>query len=545
MKFIRRSDLEPQTRIDIVRLAWQGQGIYGKMTQLAQEYHISRTFLYQMTWAAHRQLEILFSDSKDLVQAPQPLLEPLMLLLRLEGTCSIPSLSSILTYFQYQPNSVGYLSECFQTYGRALPSTLSMTESKVVFYLSDEIFARHQPILVTIEAQSTAILKIQLASDRSAHTWKAHFEDLGEHRFHSIGMASDRGVGLVAGYQSACQDARWVCDRFHEFQDLFDRRQQLEPRAYAAIATEAEAATTFHNAKSEAHLHKRLQRYEQAHHACEHAMARYDQLDLLLHLLRDALHLCSPFGRLRTAQGVRSELTSLLSLIEEIEDAVLPKLLKSIRSHLDDIVAPFEQAASLHAELLALIPQPIVDALVLAWHHEHLSHQSQAQQKRYHQHESQQWLDFSAGLLDTQFASFKAWVFEKLDTIVQSSSLVEMVTAFIRPYLNNSKGHITQETLNLIMFYHNHRRYKSGKRQGKAPIELLTGETLGADWVDLLIQHTKEVSQGTSLPPSAPLELVPHRHERLTPSQPSPSHAILEPMKESDSSWSPMGAEAA
>ncbi len=132
MKFIRRSDLAPQTRIDIVRLAWQGQGIYGKMTQLAREYHISRTFLYQMTWAAYHQLERLFSDSKDLVHAPQPLLEPLMLLLRLEGTCSIPSLSSILTYFQYQPNSVGYLSECFQTYGRALPSTLSMTESKVV-----------------------------------------------------------------------------------------------------------------------------------------------------------------------------------------------------------------------------------------------------------------------------------------------------------------------------------------------------------------------------------------------------------------------------
>jgi len=259
MKFIRRSDLGPQTRIDIVRLAWQGQGIYGKMTQLAREYHISRTFLYQMTWAAHHQLEILFSDSKDLVQDPQPLLEPLMLLLRLEGTCSIPSLSSILTYFQYQPNSVGYLSECFQTYGRALPSTLSMTESKVVFYLSDEIFARHQPILVTIEAQSTAILKIQLASERSAETWQAHFDDLGHHHFHSIGMASDRGRGLVAGYHAACQDARWVCDRFHEFRDLFDRRRQLERKAYAAIAKEDEAAQTFHNAKSEAHLHKRLQ----------------------------------------------------------------------------------------------------------------------------------------------------------------------------------------------------------------------------------------------------------------------------------------------
>ena len=57
-------------------------------------------------------------------------------------------------------------------------------------------------------------------------------------------MASDRGRGLVAGYQAACQDARWVCDRFHEFRDLFDRRRQLERKAYAAIAKEDEAAHT-------------------------------------------------------------------------------------------------------------------------------------------------------------------------------------------------------------------------------------------------------------------------------------------------------------
>jgi hypothetical protein len=399
--------------------------------------------------------------------------------------------------------------------------------------------------LVTIEAQSTAILKIQLASDRSAETWKAHFDDLGEHRFHSIGMASDRGLGLVAGYQAACQDARWVCDRFHEFQDLFDRRHQLERKAYAAIAKEDEAAQTFHHAKSEANLHKRLQHYEHAHQACEQAIARYDQLDLLLHLLRDALHLCSPFGRLRTVAGVRSELMLLLSLIEEIDDAVLPKLLHPIRSHLDDILAPFAQAESMHVALLDLVPQQTLDALVLAWHHEHLSYQSHAKQKRYHQHESQQWLDFAEGLLDNQFEPLKAVVFEKLDAIVQASSLVELVNSFIRPYLNSSKGQITQETLNLIMFYHNHRRYKSGKRQGKAPIELLTGEALEADWVALLIRHTQEVSQGPSLTSSAPLALVPHRHEHTTPSQTPPGQAILESSTESALSWSPMDAEAA
>jgi hypothetical protein len=41
-------------------------------------------------------LETLFSDQQPHVQDSQPLLEPLILLLRLEGKCSIPSLSSIL-----------------------------------------------------------------------------------------------------------------------------------------------------------------------------------------------------------------------------------------------------------------------------------------------------------------------------------------------------------------------------------------------------------------------------------------------------------------
>jgi hypothetical protein len=39
MQFIRRPDLDPHTRIHIVRLAWLHQGVYGKMTQIAKSYH--------------------------------------------------------------------------------------------------------------------------------------------------------------------------------------------------------------------------------------------------------------------------------------------------------------------------------------------------------------------------------------------------------------------------------------------------------------------------------------------------------------------------
>jgi hypothetical protein len=326
------------------------------MTQLAQAYHLSRTFLYHLLSTATLHLEKLFSDDRHPVQHDPYELERLILLLRLEGQCSIPSLSAIVKELASQPNSVGYLSESFQRYGRSLPSTLSMPSTKMVFYLSDAIVALRAPILVTIEAQSTAILNIERAADRSAQTWQAHFDTRKDHRVHSIGMASDRGLGLVAGYQAACKDALWVCDVLHAFQALFHRRRPLERTASAAIGKEDEATEKFHPAQSEANLHKRLHHYEQAHQACEQAMARYDQLDLLLHLLRDALHFCSPFGRLRTVADVRAELTRLLRMSEEIDDAMLPQLLKPLQSHLDDILVPLKQVESMHAQLLGLMP---------------------------------------------------------------------------------------------------------------------------------------------------------------------------------------------
>jgi hypothetical protein len=545
MKFTRRHDLDPQTRINIVKDVWLHQGLYGKMTQIAQEYHISRTFLYQLSWAAQHHLEDLFRDPSHLIEPPDCRLEPWILLLRLEGQCSIPSMSSIFKHFDSQPNSVGYLSQYLQDYGRCVPSTLSMPHPKVVFYLSDESFAIRAPILVTIDAQSTAILKIELASDRCAKTWETHFQDLGAHRFHSLGMASDRGVGLKAGYQAACTDGFWVCDQFHEFQDLFNRCHHLERKAYSAIGKEVEAAETFANAKSEGNLQKRLEQYEQARQACEHAIERYDQLNLLLGMLSETLYLCSNLGQLRTVEGVRSDLTVILSLMEDINDEKLPKLLNPIRAHMDDILVPFRQVERIHTDLLEVMPEEIVDALALAWHHDHLFYQSRGKKKHYHRRESDDWVNFSEGLLDDRFDELKALVFEKLDSIVKASSLVEMVNSLIRPYLNSCKGQITQETLNLIMFYHNHRRYKSGRRQGKAPIELLTGEAVQGDWVDLLIQYKREASTNASEASSPMLELVLSHHGQTALSEMPPDQAVYEPSADADPEWQPTDVEVA
>jgi hypothetical protein len=491
--------------------AWLHQGVYGKMTKIAKFYQISRTFLYQLLFMANLQLETLFSDEKLLFQKDHCHLEQLIMLLRLEGKCSLLSIASILQALEYHPHSVGYLSQFFHSAGQTLPSTLVIPSKTLVFYLSDEIFAIHTPILVTIDARSTTIVNIELASDRSADTWRAHFEALEHHHFFSLGLASDRGLGLVAGYRAACDMALWVADYFHEFRDLCEVLHQLERKAYAAIGKEDAAVQKFARAKSESNLQKRLQQYETAHHACEQAMALYDQRAMLLHLLHEALQLCSPHGRLRTQQDVRSELTLLLDMIAELDCAAVTTALKPIRTHLDDLLVPFAQAEAIDAALRAMVPQEAFEFLVLAWHYEHLVYQAQAKHKRAQQRERAFWLACAAGLVGDEFDTLKALVFDKLDSIGRASSLVEMVNSLIRPYLNSCKGQITQETLNLIMFYHNHRRYKSGKRQGKAPIELLTGKPLEAPWWELLLQQVNPepgiTNHGTLLS-SPPLQLV-------------------------------------
>src|SRR5712664_4050672 len=548
MKFTRRPDLDPQTRIEMVRLAWLHQGVYGKMTQIAQYYQISRTFLYQLLLLVNLQLETLFSDEKRLFQTDHQHLEQLLLLLRLEGKCSLLSMSSILKALEYYPNSVGYLSQFFQSAGQTLPSTLLIPSKMLVFYLSDEIFAIHVPLLVTIDARSTTILNLELASDRSAETWRAHFEALEEHHFFSLGMASDRGLGLVAGYQAACDMALWVADYFHEFRDLFEVLHQLERKAYAAIVKEHDAAQKFAQAKSESNLAKRLQQYDTAHHACEQAIALYDHLAMLLHLLREALYLCSPHGRLRTVENVRSELILLLDMIAELDCAALTTTLKPIYTHIDDIVVPFKQVEAIATALRAVVPHDALEFLVLAWHHAHCVYQAGSKQKAYHQRERDFGLACAEGLLGDAFDTLKALVFDQLDSIVRASSLVEMVNSLIRPYLNSCKGQITQETLNLIMFYHNHRRYKSGKRQGKAPIELLTGKPLDAPWWELLLQQINPeqgITDHGTLLSSPPLQLVVNNEAGTDRQTMARGQAIVDPTCAAENHRRQQGSEAA
>jgi hypothetical protein len=301
-------------------------------------------------------------------------------------------------------------------------------------------------------------------------------------------------------------------------------------------------------ATSEATRATRLQQYATAHHACEQAIARYDHLAVLRHFLRDALHRCSPQGRLRTHANVRSELPLLFDMIDEVDGTAMSKLLKPIRTHLDDMLVPFQQAEAIDAALRAVVPDEALAFLVLAWHHDHLSSQARAKTTCDHQHERACWLACAAGLLDDTCDRLKALVCDQLDSIRRASSLVEMVHGLLRPSLKSCQGQLTQETFNLLMFSHNHRRDKSGKRKGKAPMARLTGEPFEAPWWELL-RHQITIAPGMTAPatvPSSPLlHLVPNHEAGADQAAMASDHVIVDPAGASQTDGRPKKSKAA
>jgi len=299
---MRRPDIDVQTRINIVLVALFCQGMYGTITRLAREYKVSRTFIYELIWTANLVLLEAFSEnnnSRKRIKNTQ-LIDKAILLLRLEGNCSIQSISNILEQMGFYPCSEGHISGRLRYYGLNLPNTLESESIQLVMFLSDEIFANSQPILITIEPHSTAALRIEIADDRTSETWKEHWIEIVRNKYYTLGLVSDRGKGLVEGFKEAFKDKPHYTDLFHEFRELAKVIfVELEKEAYRAIRYEEERKRVLDSVRSDRVLNKRIEQYKKAEEAMEKAIELYDSLFYLYSCIKESLEIFDKEGNLR------------------------------------------------------------------------------------------------------------------------------------------------------------------------------------------------------------------------------------------------------
>jgi len=495
-KFVRRPDLSPVIRLQIACAAVVAQlsRHWGVITTLARQYAISRTFVYLLAANMHQAGRLLFRDPGTL---PPPGDERMayryMLSLRLEGRCSLGAISTLMTRFGLSPSSIGTISQTLQRIGQLLPNTLSThaNEIRLVVFVSDEVFAHGQPILVTVEPQSSALLRVELVDTRDWEQWKQHWECLEDNGYHALYLVSDEGRALSKAQKETLKDSVRQPDTYHAIAHrLGPLVARLDAAAYTAIAQEYEAEQKITRASTKATRQQGRTAHTKAQTRAATKIARADAARYLYHCLIEELRLFDDSGQVRQRQTAEGNIETALDLLDTLGVTSITNAVKTIRRLLPNLLNYFDVARTVVATLHTSSCDPdTLSMLCLAWQwHKALIKAKTAPARQYCAAQETIYLDRANDQLKTPDDPMKATVYQQLDQIVHSSSLVECLNSIIRPYLNTTNNHVTQELLNLVMFYHNHRRYQDGKRKGHTPMELLTGTPQEQDWIDLVFE---------------------------------------------------------
>ena len=500
-RFTRRTDLTSAIRLKMATDALHAKmnGVWGTITDLAKKYCTSRPFVYSLADTLKEAGQFLFAETADFLStlSPRLLAIQIMLSLRFEACSSIGAISTVMNRFGCELSSTGSISQILSRIGALLPTTLA-AENGVVRYLvfaSDEIFSKSVPILVTVDPCSSAILRIELTGSRKGEDWRNHFQCLYDNGVEALYLVSDEGQGIRAGHAEVLSDVVRQSDTYHAIaHQLGSWADRLEKAAYKAIGVAHECEVKLDSAKSTQVLEKRLANCEKSAELAQRAVRLYDDFSYLYRCVVRELEVFDRNGNLRDRHQAEEGVKVGLALIEELNHSNITEAVNKVKRTLADLFHYFDVAKEVLSECSKLpVNEESLKAYCVAWQWGKAIRKSKQSERTKKAHEREQFcLEIAAGLNQPESGEIQNEIYSKLDQIVQSSALVECINSIIRPYLNTTKNHVSQELLNLLMFYHNHRRYRDGVRKGKTPMEMLTGKKQSKDWIALLLDFIRE-----------------------------------------------------
>lgn len=497
-KFLRRGELTPPLRLIIAFTALMS-GTWGTITRLSRQYAISRMFVYMLRndlETATLQIFGALTSQKVVVESRLSYMH--ILCYRLEGKCSIEGISTIMKRLGIVNSSVGYISQTLDYIGSLLSNTLHGGDRiQLVIYASDEIFSHTRPILLTVDPVSSAILRIELSDTRQAEVWKQHWVCLMNNGYYSIYLVKDQGTAMKCAKEALLPDIADQPDTYHAISHQLGLWvARLEAAAYKALEKMYDCYDKLDSAVNDEVIDKRIEAYQKAEKGANEAIERYDEFhEYYLFLIRE-LRLFDSEGHLRNRAETEANIIFALELMLSLGYCKISKIVEKIKELLPQLLTYFDIAKEIVTHLQALgIPDEMLRKLCLAWQYQkNMIKAKQSSRRNQYKNKEKEQLAKLQEKFGEDFLSMKEFVYAKLDMIVQSSALVETINSILRTYLNTTRNHITQNFLNLIMFYHNHRRYSAGKRKGKTPMEILSGKTQHKDWMELLFEEIEKVN---------------------------------------------------
>ncbi len=456
------------------------------VSALAQQYQVSRKFVYQQLHHAQDALDQAFAPPAADPQAvlftlpiTRGWLQQLVLGLVLVCHSSLRGVTELLADLFDYPLSLGTVHNTLQ---QAVATARCRNDqedlSPIRVGAQDEIFQAGKPVLVGADVASTYCYLLSLEEHRDADTWGVRLLELVDRGFRPRATVADFAGGLRAAQAEVLPGVPCRGDVFHVLGAAVSLVTYLENRAYEALAACAKLQR-----QQAQHERRRGRKAASVSGKLRHARlaeARVVTLaadvGLLLRWLReDVLAVAGPdyatrcalydwlVAELQTREGqCPHRIGPVRKLLENQRDALL-----AFAAALDqDLAALAEEFAASVVSVRAILQlQALPSTAARRWQGQALLWQQ----------------------LGPRYGPLSEAVAAVATGTVRASSVIENLNSRLRNYFF-LRRQLGPDYLALLQFFLNHRRFlrsEHPERVGKSPAELLTGQQ-HAHWLELL-----------------------------------------------------------
>jgi hypothetical protein len=466
MAHYRLAELDLSTRITFALEMLQPilQREWGRVTELARTYDVSRMFLYDLR---DRALEVLADGLLPRKPGPRSQQESLMIdrafiqraitvMPMLKGT--VRDIQQGLHLLFGVQRSVGYISQTLTAAGeQATAYNLGVTVPLPILGEADEIFQGRKPCLTLVDGRSFLVVNLTPAESRDGTTWGLTYLNLVERGIQFHDLACDGGTGLRAGVKEAELAIPLRPDLFHILQDAHRLTRRLEGVAYKAI----EATERARRADLEARgvVRRRGPRLKikvplpQAEAEEAKAIAVFDNWCWLLGEVRQALEPIASDQHIVSAAEATATIEVAIELLKDLAHPDITAFADDLQKKRPGLIAPLEWLEQQLTPILNGLDADTEAFIIWAWQHRHeLNLDIET--------------DFPEGL-----RLVVPIVWNTLGLFHRSSSLAESLHSWLRPYLQIHRG-MPKWLLPLLQLFWNHHQFERGKRAGSTPSEL-------------------------------------------------------------------------
>jgi transposase-like protein len=324
---------------------------WGRVTELAGQYGISRELLYQLRDQAREGLRAALTPRQP---GPPPQVERLtidrdfmrraiVVLPLLKG--SVRDIQQGLGLLFGRQRSVGYISQTLQAAGeQATIYNQGVRVPVPILGEADEIFQGRKPCLTVVDGRSFLVVNLTPAERRDGTTWGVTYLNLIEQGIQFQNLACDGGTGLQAGLKEAALAIPLRPDLFHLLQEAHRLTRRLERAAYKALETADRAGRD--DLERRGLIRRRGRRLKisvplaQAEIEAARAVECFDAWRWLLSEIRSALEPISPTDRFVSVTTSQATLQTAITLLKELARADITAFADDLQDKLPDLLAP-------------------------------------------------------------------------------------------------------------------------------------------------------------------------------------------------------------